>query len=109
MPRCCTNDLFEPYCVQLSVPRPVAVVFHGNGETASDYEQIGPTFNWLGFHLMVVDYRGYGWSTANTPLMSRLLSDAEPLVARASATGRSALDDALDAAGVPPAHSRPAG
>jgi len=45
-------------------PRGVILFFHGNAEVASDYVQIAPLFNWLGFHLMVVDYRGCARSSS---------------------------------------------
>lgn len=58
---------------------PVVMYFHGNGEIASDYDGIAPLFFDSGASLLVVDYRGYGWSTG-TPLTSKLLSDAEAVV-----------------------------
>ena len=36
-------------------------------------------FHVLGLYLLVVDFRGYGWSTGAARL-STLLADAEPLV-----------------------------
>ena len=75
--------------------RGVILYFHGNGEVADDYVDLAPQFHWLGFHLMIVDYRGYGWSSPSTPLMSHLLSDVEPLLLN------NAFDSALDKAGVP--------
>lgn len=53
----------------------VVLYFHGNGEVASDYDSIAPLFFEIGVSLLVVDYRGYGWSTG-TPLTSTLLTDA---------------------------------
>jgi len=55
---------------------PVIVYFHGNGEVASDYDTIAPSYHRVGTSLLVVDYRGYGWSTGK-PLVSTLLSDVE--------------------------------
>ncbi len=55
---------------------PVILYFHGNGEIASDYDDIAPEFERAGASLLVVDYRGYGWSTGQ-PLVSALLSDTE--------------------------------
>jgi alpha-beta hydrolase superfamily lysophospholipase len=54
----------------------VIVYFHGNGEIASDYDFLAPEFGRAGAALLVVDFRGYGWSTG-TPLVSALLSDTE--------------------------------
>jgi len=57
---------------------PVLVYFHGNAEVASDYDDIAPAYHRIGLSLLVVDYRGYGWSTGR-PLVSTLLSDVEPV------------------------------
>lgn len=54
----------------------VIVYFHGNGEIASDYDTIAPMYHHAGASLLVVDYRGYGWSTGQ-PRLSTLLSDTE--------------------------------
>ncbi|MBK8027185.1 MAG: alpha/beta fold hydrolase [Chloroflexi bacterium] len=59
---------------------PIILYFHGNGEIASDYDGIAPFFQEIGASLLVVDYRGYGWSTG-FPLASKLLPDAEAVVA----------------------------
>ncbi len=58
---------------------PVIVYFHGNGEIATDYDNIALMYHMAGASLLVVDYRGYGWSTGR-PLVSTLASDAEPVV-----------------------------
>lgn len=55
---------------------PLVVYFHGNGEIASDYDDAAQAFQRIGASLLVVDYRGYGWSTGR-PLVSALLSDVE--------------------------------
>lgn len=55
---------------------PVMLHFHGNGEIATDYEALAPYYNQAGVSLLVVDYRGYGWSTG-TPLVTRMLPDAQ--------------------------------
>jgi fermentation-respiration switch protein FrsA (DUF1100 family) len=52
------------------------VFFHGNGEVAADYDDLAPYFQACGASLLVLDYRGYGWSSGK-PLGSVLLSDAE--------------------------------
>jgi len=54
---------------------PHLLFFHGNGEIASDYDDIGPLYNRLGISLLVADYRGYGKSQG-TPSVSTLLPDA---------------------------------
>jgi pimeloyl-ACP methyl ester carboxylesterase len=70
---------------------PVILYFHGNAEVASDYDDIAPTYHRVGASLLVVDYRGYGWSTGR-PLVSTLLSDVGPV--------REALPGILEGAGI---------
>ena len=74
--------------------RGVLLYFHGNGELASDYHGIAELYVLMGLHLMVVEFRGYGWSTETPTRCCSLLSDAEPLV------DDSALEAALMAAGI---------
>ncbi len=57
---------------------PNVLFFHGNGENIADYDDIGPLYNHVGVNLLVMDYRGYGWSTG-TPTVASMLSDAEVL------------------------------
>lgn len=57
---------------------PVILFFHGNGETVTDYDEIGPMYNQVGLNVLVTDFRGYGWSTG-TPTSSNMLSDAHAL------------------------------
>ena len=54
---------------------PVIVLFHGNGEVASDYAAIAELYVERNITLMVVDYRGYGFS-GGEPTGSALLRDA---------------------------------
>jgi uncharacterized protein len=54
---------------------PLVLFFHGNGEVAPDYDFGARMYHMVGLSLMVVDYRGYGWSTG-TPLFSTFLPDA---------------------------------
>jgi pimeloyl-ACP methyl ester carboxylesterase len=58
---------------------PVILYFHGNGEIASDYDFAARDYRQAGVSLLVVDYRGYGWSTGK-PLVSALLSDVKPVL-----------------------------
>lgn len=58
---------------------PLLLYFHGNGEIASDYDALAPFYKGCGVSLIVVDYRGYGWSDGS-PLTSRLLPDAEQVL-----------------------------
>jgi alpha-beta hydrolase superfamily lysophospholipase len=70
---------------------PVILYFHGNGEVASDYDSFAAEYHRAGAALLVVDYRGYGWSTGQ-PKVSALLSDVDPVIA--------ALPDILRGAGL---------
>lgn len=55
---------------------PLILFFHGNGEIASDYDDIAPLYNRIGLSFLVVDYRGYGRS-AGRPSVGTLAADAE--------------------------------
>jgi alpha-beta hydrolase superfamily lysophospholipase len=55
--------------------------FHGNGETAGDYDLVSSLYTALGINLFVADYRGYGLSTGE-PTMGHILSDASPIFER---------------------------
>ena len=54
---------------------PIILYFHGNGETASDYDTIAQFYTRMGFTLFVVDYRGYGLSEG-APTATTLVDDA---------------------------------
>ncbi|MFX1283855.1 MAG: alpha/beta hydrolase [Promethearchaeota archaeon] len=54
---------------------PTILFFHGNGEIATDYDFIGPTYQQMGINFFVVDYRGYGQSDGN-PSFSSMIQDA---------------------------------
>jgi hypothetical protein len=49
--------------------------FHGNGEIASDYDDIGPLYTQAGINFFVADYRGYGLS-GGEPTFTNLIRDA---------------------------------
>lgn len=53
---------------------PFILFFHGNGEIASDYDDLGPVYNQLGMNFMVVDYRGYGKSSGE-PSVEAMMRD----------------------------------
>jgi len=53
---------------------PNILFFHGNGELASDYDDLGPLYNQIGINFLPVDYRGYGRSTG-TPGVSAMMKD----------------------------------
>nr|MBN1229599.1 alpha/beta fold hydrolase [Anaerolineae bacterium] len=86
------DDIVLGYRLHMSQPgHPVIVFFHGNGEIASDYASMAPLFYRAGASLLVVDYRGYGWSTGQ-PKISTLGQDVESVFC--------ALPDILSRAGV---------
>jgi hypothetical protein len=58
---------------------PVILYFHGNGEIASDHDYFADNYRAAGASLLVVDYRGYGWS-GGQPRASALIEDVEPVL-----------------------------
>jgi pimeloyl-ACP methyl ester carboxylesterase len=54
---------------------PYILFFHGNGEIAEDYDDIGAIYMNFGLNFLVVDYRGYGRSNGS-PGISSMFSDA---------------------------------
>ena len=58
---------------------PNILFFHGNGEIVSDYDDLGPVFNRLGFNFIVADYRGYGKSSG-TPTVTTMLLDCHTVL-----------------------------
>lgn len=54
---------------------PVVLFFHGNGEIASDYDDLAKLYRQIGLSLLIVDYRGYGIS-GGRPSAETLISDA---------------------------------
>ena len=58
---------------------PLVLYFHGNGEIAADYNDIATLYHNCGVSLLVVDFRGYGWSTGK-PGIDNLTSDVEFVV-----------------------------
>ncbi len=55
--------------------------FHGNGETAGDYDFVSSLYTALGINLFVADYRGYGLSSGE-PTISHILQDSHPIYER---------------------------
>jgi alpha-beta hydrolase superfamily lysophospholipase len=53
--------------------------FHGNGEIAADYDELGPVFNGMGINLLVADYRGYGCSNGR-PTVSAMMADCHVIL-----------------------------
>lgn len=59
---------------------PTVLYFHGNGEVASDHDDIAPLYHQVGLNILVTDFRGYGRS-GGKPSFKMLLEDSEPVVA----------------------------
>ncbi|HRE49498.1 MAG TPA: alpha/beta fold hydrolase [Aggregatilineales bacterium] len=61
--------------------QPLILYFHGNGEIAPDYDDIARFYTErAGASLLVVDYRGYGWSTGQ-PSFNALIGDVPDILA----------------------------
>lgn len=58
---------------------PWLLYFHGNGEIASDYDEIAPYYLKRELNLVVADYRGYG-ASSGTPSLMNLLQDCHPIL-----------------------------
>jgi alpha-beta hydrolase superfamily lysophospholipase len=74
---------------------PAILYFHGNGEVASDYDEISTLYTQRGITLLVMDYRGYGTS-GGSPTAAHLLADA--------AVAFDALERIFEDHGLVPAH-----
>jgi hypothetical protein len=58
----------------------ILLLFHGNGEIVSDYDDAAQDFAAMSAQLAVVDFRGYGRSTG-VPTLRAVLDDVQPIVA----------------------------
>ena len=54
---------------------PTVLFFHGNGEIASDYDEISQIYNQKKINFIIADYRGYGLSNG-IPDIKNIQSDA---------------------------------
>lgn len=54
---------------------PIILYFHGNGEVASDHDDVAPLYRQARANLLVVEFRGYGGSTGR-PTFTTLVKDA---------------------------------
>jgi uncharacterized protein len=54
--------------------QPNILFFHGNGEIAADYDDLGPIYNKCSINFLVADYRGYGASTGH-PTVTAMMAD----------------------------------
>jgi hypothetical protein len=57
---------------------PNILFFHGNGEIAADYDDLGPLYNRMGMNFLVADYRGYGRSGGD-PTVSAMMGDCHKI------------------------------
>lgn len=57
---------------------PHILFFHGNGELAEEYDDLGPHFIAHGLSFLAVDYRGYG-NSGGTPSASAMMADARAI------------------------------
>jgi pimeloyl-ACP methyl ester carboxylesterase len=57
---------------------PNIIYFHGNGEIVCDHDDIGKQYNDAGCNLLVMSYRGYGWSSG-TPTVRAMFDDGRNL------------------------------
>ncbi len=57
---------------------PNLLFFHGNGEIASDYDDVAPLFTQMGINFFVADYRGYGLS-GGEPTLIDMIKDAHSI------------------------------
>ena len=53
---------------------PAILFFHGNGEIAADYNDLGQLYRRMGIHFLVFDYRGYGRS-GGSPTITNMMRD----------------------------------
>jgi len=62
----------QAYIVAQDAPN--IIFFHGNGEIASDYQEIAPFFTDRRINFIICDYRGYG-SSGGIPTVSAMMAD----------------------------------
>jgi uncharacterized protein len=58
---------------------PWILLFHGNGEVVSDYDEVAPFYGRRRLNLAVADYRGYGKS-GGEPTLAGLVRDARAIL-----------------------------
>jgi hypothetical protein len=68
---------------------PTVLFFHGNGEIAADYDDIGAIYRKMGINFLPVDYRGYGASSGK-PTVTAVMRDSHTIFEYVTAwlTGR---------------------
>lgn len=60
-------------------PTAAILFFHGNGEIAADYDDLGPLYTQMGIDFWVADYRGYGKSDGR-PTIAAMLTDCHKIL-----------------------------
>lgn len=60
---------------------PTILFFHGNGEVASDYDDMSPLYLAKNLNLLVADYRGYGQS-GGSPTLTDAAKDCHAILTR---------------------------
>ena len=64
---------------------PTILYFHGNGEIASDHDDIAPLYHEARTNLFVAEFRGYGKS-GGQPSLASVIADCRPIVESFHAT-----------------------
>ena len=54
---------------------PTILFFHGNGEIAADYDDVGSVYTGMGINFLPVDYRGYG-NSSGRPTVTAMMRDS---------------------------------
>ncbi|MHA1791814.1 MAG: alpha/beta hydrolase [Promethearchaeota archaeon] len=63
---------------------PTMVMFHGNGEITMDYLPFASVYMSCGVNLLILDFRGYGFSSG-VPTLGSLIDDALPAFEKSKA------------------------
>ena len=58
---------------------PNILFFHGNGEIAAEYNELGSIYNGMGINFLAVDYRGYGRSSGR-PTVTGMMNDSRSIL-----------------------------
>jgi alpha-beta hydrolase superfamily lysophospholipase len=67
------------HCHRADTESVTILFFHGNGEIAEDYDDLGPVYVRHRINFLAVDYRGYGQSTS-WPTSSTMLADSHAVL-----------------------------
>jgi pimeloyl-ACP methyl ester carboxylesterase len=76
----CNGEAVAGYLHESQESDALLIFFHGNGETAADYDPLAALFTSCGVSYWIVDYRGYGRSTGK-PSFTSMIEDAEAILA----------------------------